>query len=109
MKCQNEKPIQKDSRGHMDDKVYQMIAKNIELPKIVIERQGKVRENSNAFPVGVLDQSFQSLPGKNFDLNIRVTDDIGPVIELEGNIERIGISHQSYSNNQPNRDKMTKG
>jgi hypothetical protein len=93
----------------MDDKVYQMIAKNIELPKIVIERQGKVRENSNGFLVGVFEQSLQSIPRKNFDLDIRVTNDIGPIIKLEGNIERIGISHQSYSNHQPNRDKMTKG
>jgi hypothetical protein len=39
----------------MDDKVHQMIAKNIELPKIVIERQGKIRENSDAFLIGIFD------------------------------------------------------
>jgi hypothetical protein len=93
----------------MDDEVEYMVTENIEPSQIVIESQGKIGEDSNAFLVGVFDQSFQSIPGKNFDLNIRVTNDIGPVIELEGSMECIGVSHPSYSNHQPNCDQMLEG
>jgi hypothetical protein len=86
-----------------------MVTKNIETPKIVVERQGKVGENPNIIFVDVSDQSFQRIPRKDPDLDTRILDDIGPVIELERNVEGIGISHQSYSNNQSNRDKMTEG
>jgi hypothetical protein len=68
-----------------------VVTQNIELSKIIIEGQSKIRKNSNGYLITVLDQLLQPLPGKDFDLNIRVVKDVGPIIELEGDVKGIGI------------------
>ena len=68
-----------------------MVTQNIELSKIIIEGQSKIGKNSNGYLITVLDQLLQPLPGKDFDLNIRVVKDVGPIIELEGDVKGIGI------------------
>jgi hypothetical protein len=90
----------------MDDKVYQMIAKNIDSPQIVIEGEGKVGEYPDRFLIGILDELLHPVPGKNLDLDIGILEDIGPVIEMEGDRKGIGISHQGHPNNQENSDEM---
>jgi len=89
---EQEEPIEKDSRSDMNDEVYQMIAKNIELPKIVIECESKVREHSDRYLIGALDKLLNPVPGENLDVDIRILEDIGPVIEMEGDGEGIRIS-----------------
>jgi len=68
-----------------------MITKDIETPEIVIEGQSEIRKNSNRFLISVLDQPFDTVPGKNLDLDIGVFGDIGPVIKMEGDVKRIRI------------------
>jgi hypothetical protein len=89
---EHEKPIEKDSRSDMDDKVYQMISKNIDPSEIVIEGEGKVREYPDRFLIGVPDKLLHPVPGKNLDLDIGILEDIEPVIEIEGDGESIRIS-----------------
>jgi len=84
----------------MDDKVYQMISKNIHPSEIVIEGEGKVGEYPDGFLIGVLDKVLHLVPGKNLDLDIGILEDIGPVIEIEGYGEGIRISYECDSNNQ---------
>jgi hypothetical protein len=76
----------------MDDKVYQMIAKNVAPPNIVIEGKSKVGEYSDRFLIGILDELLHPVPGKNLDADIGILKDIGPVIEMEGDGEGIRIS-----------------
>ena len=75
----------------MDEKIYQMIAEYIQLSKIVIECQSKKREDPYTFLIGIFDQPFQTIPREGFDLDIGVLGDIGLVIELEWNMESIGV------------------
>jgi hypothetical protein len=89
---EHEEPIEKDSRSDMNGKVYQMIAKNIELPNVVIEGEGKVGEYPDRFLIGILDELLHPVPCKNLDLDIGILEDIGPVIEMEGDRKGIGIS-----------------
>ena len=75
----------------MDDKIHQMIAKDIETTEIIIKRQSKIWENSNRLLISIFDQLFQTIPGKLSDLDIRVISDIDPVIKMEGGVKSIGI------------------
>jgi hypothetical protein len=85
-----------------------MVAKNIELSKIIIEAQSKIRKNSNGFLITVFNQLPQPFPGKDFNLNIRVVKDVGPIIELEGDMKGIGIGDEGHSNDQDDSHEMTK-
>jgi hypothetical protein len=93
----HEEPIEKYSRSDMNDKVYQMIAKNIELPKIVAEGEGKVGEHPDRSLIGVLDKLLHPIPCENLDLDIGILEDIGSVIEKKGDRESIRISHQCHA------------
>jgi len=103
---EHEKPVEKDSRSDMDDKVYQMISKNIAPPEIVIEGEGKVGEYPDRLPIGVLDESLHPIPGKSLDLDIGILEDIGPVIEMERDRKAIRISYQCDSNDQSRRNHV---
>jgi hypothetical protein len=74
-----------------------MVAKNIELSKVIIESQGKIRKNSNGLLICVFNQLPQTLPGKDFNLYIRVVEDVGPIIELERDVKSIGIGDEGHS------------
>jgi hypothetical protein len=76
----------------MDDKVHEMISKNIDPSEIIIQSKGKIGEYPDRFLIGILDQLFHPVPGKNLDVDIGILKDIGPVIEIEGYGERIRIS-----------------
>ena len=93
----------------MDDKIHNMVAKNIEPSKIEIERQGKVRKNSDGYLISVLNQLFQSIPCQDPDLDIGILADVRSIIEVEGDIERIGIGRQCHPQNQAKSNKVPNG
>jgi hypothetical protein len=66
----------------VDEKVEKVVTKDIEFPKIVIEGKGEIGKDPNGHGIGISDQLFQSVKGKNFDLNIWVIKDVGFIIEL---------------------------
>jgi hypothetical protein len=74
-----------------------MVAKNIELSKVIIESQSKIRENPNGLLICVFNQLPQTFPGKDFNLYIRVVEDVGPIIELERDVKSIGIGDEGHS------------
>jgi hypothetical protein len=92
----------------MDKNINQMVAKNIKLSKIIIEGQRKIRKNPNGYLITIYNQLLQPLPGKDFDLNIRVVKDVGPIIELEGDVKGIRIGNESHPNDQGDRHEMMK-
>jgi hypothetical protein len=91
----------------MDDEIDQMIPKHIKLPEIVIESEGKIGEDTNTLPVGIFDQSLNTIPRQYLDLNVRIKRDIGPVVKKERNGERIGIDDKGDPRNQTDRDEMS--
>jgi hypothetical protein len=84
----------------VDDEVHQMVTKNIELPEIIVEGEGKVGKDPDRFLVGVLDELLHPFPRKNLDLDIGILKDIELVIELKWNIEGIRIRDQCHPSNQ---------
>ena len=54
----------------MDKEVDQMVAEYIQPSKIVIEGEGEIGEDPNGHGIGISDQLFQPVEGKNLDLNI---------------------------------------
>jgi hypothetical protein len=85
-----------------------MVAKNIELSKIIIEGQSKIRKNSNGYLITIFEQLPQPFPGKDFNLDIRVSKDVRPVIELEGDMEGIRIGDEGNSDDQDDRYEIMK-
>ena len=93
----------------MDDKIHQMITKDIETTEIIIKRQSKIRENSNRLLISIFDQSFQKIQGELSDLDIRVVIDIDLVIKMEGDVKSIGIGQQRQPGNQSDGNEMMEG
>jgi hypothetical protein len=91
----------------MDEEIDEMVAKDIKLPKIVIEGKGKVGENANTFLIAIIDQFFDTIPRENLDLDIWILGNIGPVIEMKGHRKGIGIDQESHSSDQSNGNEMT--
>jgi hypothetical protein len=51
---QDEKPIQGNPRKDVDQKIYQMVAKDIELSEIVIEGEGEIGKETNTLFISIL-------------------------------------------------------
>jgi hypothetical protein len=90
----------------VDKEVDQMVAEYIEPSEIVIEGEGEIGEDPNGVGIGIPDQLFQPVEGKNLDLNIWVVEDIGSVIELEGNLEGVGIGYEGNNHHQADGEEM---
>jgi hypothetical protein len=90
----------------VDKEVDQMVAEYIEPSEIVIEGEGEIGEDPNGVGIGISDQLFQPVEGKNLDLNIWVVEDIGPVIELERNVESVGVGYEGYNHHQADGEEV---
>ncbi len=90
----------------MDEVIYQMVTKNIEPPKIVVERKGKVTENTKAFLINILAHLSQLIKGKALDLNIGIFKNVWKVIELEWNIKGIRVGYKADGHHHPNSKKV---
>jgi hypothetical protein len=84
-----------------------MIPKHVKLPEIVVKSEGKIGEDTNTLPVGIFDQSLNTIPRQYLDLNVWIKRDIGPVIKKERNGEGIGIDDKGDPRNQTDRDEMS--
>jgi len=46
----------------MDEKVDQVVTKNIELSKIVVQGKGQIGKEANGLPIGVFDKKADTVP-----------------------------------------------
>jgi hypothetical protein len=93
----------------MDEKVYHMVAKNIPFSKIIVQGKGKIGKKLDSIrPWTVMNQPFDMIPGKNFDLDIWIVDNIGQIIKDERNRKGIGVGDESYPCDQPEGNEMSK-
>jgi hypothetical protein len=90
----------------VDKEVDQMVTEDIESPEIIIEGEGEVSEDPNSDGIGISDQLFQPVEGKNLDLNIRILKNIGSVIELERNVEGVGVGCEGYNRHQADGEEV---
>ncbi len=77
----------------MDEVIYQMVTKNIEPPKIVVERKGKKSEDPEVFLIGILNQFFDRSKGNGFDLDARILANVRFIIELKRGVEGIRVGN----------------
>ena len=93
----------------MNEKIYQMVAPNIQFSKIVIKGKSKIGKKANAIRlIGVLNQPFQMIPGKDFDLDTWIVNNIGQVIKVEVGRKGIGVGNESHPRDQPGGYEMSK-
>jgi hypothetical protein len=90
----------------VDEKVDQMVTEDIEPPEIVIEGEGEVGEDPNGHGIDISGQLFQPVKGKSLDLNIWIVNNIGSVIELERNMEGIGIGYEGNNHHQADGEEV---
>lgn len=90
----------------MDDEVHQMVAKDIKPSEIVVEGKGEVREGPSGLRVDISDPVFQLVESEGFDLDVRVLENVGFIIKLEGNVEGVGIRNEGNSGYQANSQKV---
>ena len=104
----NQEPVYEDPRQNMDKKVYEVVAENIESSKIIVQGEGKIGKNANAFLIGTLDEPLYAIPCEDLNLDIRILGDVAPIIEMERNRKRIRIGKEGHSRNESDGDQMAK-
>jgi hypothetical protein len=93
----------------MDEKVHQMVAKNIQSSKIIIQGKGKIGEKANTIRlISKVNQPLDMIPGENSDLDIYILDNIAQVIKVERGREGIGVDEESDPGDQPDGHEMSK-
>jgi len=93
----------------MDEKIHQMISEYVESSKAIIECKSEIGKKSDVTLINIFDHSFQSIPGHHLDLDIGIVSNIGTIIKLKRDMERIGIGEQGDSDNQSDGEEMSKG
>lgn len=93
----------------MNDQIDQVVAENINSPKIIVQGKGKVRKDSDGLFIGNLRHLFQAIPRQNLNLYTLILDNIGPIIEIKRGLKGIGVDEEGYSCNQANRNEIPEG
>ena len=88
----------------MDEKVDQVIPKNMESPDIEVQRKSEIGEEADASGIAHRKELNDSIQRKSRDMDRGIIDDIGTVIELPGNSERIEVEERGYDRRDPDND-----
>jgi hypothetical protein len=83
-----------------------MVTEDVEPPEIVVEGEGKEGEGPNGLRVDIFDPMLHLVNTKRFDLKIRVLKNVGSVIELEGDVKGVSVSHKGHSHHQADSDEV---
>jgi len=68
----------------MDKKIDEVVTEHIEFAKIIIEGKGQVGDDPDGLLVRAPDESFHTVPCPRLDPDVRILEDVRPVIKMEG-------------------------
>lgn len=99
-------PVEDETGTEVDKEVDQMVAEDLEATKVIVQAKGKIGKDSQGILVVGLDELVDPLEGEGLKMGARVKDDIGIIIEVERDMEGVGISHQGNHSHKTDSKKM---
>jgi hypothetical protein len=90
----------------VNHQIDQVVAENINSPKIIVQGKGKVRKDSDGLFIGKPRHLFQAIPRQNLNLDTLILDNIGRIIKIKRGFKGIGVDEEGYSCNQANRNEI---
>jgi hypothetical protein len=86
-----------------------MIAEDVQTGQVIVESKGQVGEDSDRSLVVYLHEVLEPGEGEVLEKDACILDDIGIVVELEGDAERIGIGGQGDDRHEADNKKVFDG
>jgi hypothetical protein len=109
VESEKKKPVEREAGTDVDEEVDQVITKDIDPSKIVVQGKGKISKKTNRIAIVLPDQLPQCLERKILDQDTRVSGDIGHIIELEWDMEGVRISEEADDSHQADGPEMSRG
>jgi hypothetical protein len=106
---EQQEPIEEETRTEVDEEVDEVVTKDLETSKVIVQGKGKVgKDAQRLFAVG-LDELVEPMEGEALQLDARVFDDVGFIVEKERDPEGIGIGQKGQNSHEANGHHMPDG
>ena len=90
----------------MDEEIEEMVAKNVQSSQIIVEGKGEIGKDSNRFWIVDLNELLEPGEGEVREKDAPVFDDVGIVIELEGDTESVSIRSHGDDRHRADHEKV---